>query len=217
MSQDGIRHLVDLEWDFFQATRNEGGRADCQDDRETFYVMRTGQAMGWSEEMVAAWTADLERAKAEGRNPVMEKYARMMASTAPEAYAAMEHLLPELDPEVERLARRLTDQTVAWAEAARERFPYVCGSGRPIRSAEDGPYVTSLETYCYGELLTASRETLACFQRYYAAKAERGENLYIEIQTHTARLLGYGGLEEAERVLCANTRSCCHHDPMTNG
>ena len=90
-------------------------------------------------------------------------------------------------------------------------------SCRPIRSAEDGPYVTSLETYCYGELLTASRETLACFQRYYAAKAERGENLYIEIQTHTARLLGYGGLEEAERVLCANTRSCCHHDPMTNG
>ena len=78
MSQDGIRHLVDLEWDFFQATRNEGGRAACQDDRHTFYVMRTGQAMGWSEEMVAAWTADLERAKDQGRNPVMEKYARMM-------------------------------------------------------------------------------------------------------------------------------------------
>ena len=217
MPQDAIRHLVDLEWAFFQNTRNEGGRAPCQDDRETFYVMRTGQAMGWSEKMVAAWTADLERAGAEGRNPGMEKYARMMAFTAPESYSAMEHLLPALEPETEKLARELTDQTVAWAEAARVRFPYVCASGRPIRSDEDSPYVTSLETYCYGELLTASRETLELFQRYYAAKAERGENLYIEIQTHTARLLGYGSLEEAERVLCANTRSCCHHDPMTAG
>ena len=123
MPQDAIRHLVDLEWAFFQNTRNEGGRAPCQDDRETFYVMRTGQAMGWSEKMVAAWTADLERAGAEGRNPVMEKYARMMAFTAPESYSAMEHLLPALEPETEKLARELTDQTVAWAEAARVRFP----------------------------------------------------------------------------------------------
>ncbi len=217
MARDAIFRMVDLEWDFFQSTRNEGGRAPCQDNKETFYTMRTGQAMGWSEDMVAAWTVDLERARAEGRNPVTEKYARMMASTAPEAYADIEHLLPEVDPEAEKLARALAAQTVVWAEEAQERFPYVCASGRPIRSSEDGPYVTSLETYAYGEFLTASRETLECFWRYYQAKAERGENLYIEIQTHTARLLGYGGLEEAERVLCANTRSCCHYDPMTIG
>ena len=217
MRNDLISQMLQVEFFLFQQVQNRGGRASCQDDFRTFQIMRGSQFSAWPTDLCESYWRDLDGALAAGRNLLTEKYARMMASTAPEAYAAMEHLLPPLDPGVAELARALTDQTVAWAEAARERFPYVCGSGRPIRSAEDGPYVTSLETYCYGELLTASRETLACFQRYYAAKAERGENLYIEIQTHTARLLGYGGLEEAERVLCANTRSCCHHDPMTNG
>ena len=53
MDRELIQRLVALEWEFFQATRNEGGRAPCQDDRETFWVVRTGQAMGWSEEMAA--------------------------------------------------------------------------------------------------------------------------------------------------------------------
>ena len=46
MDRELIQRLVALEWEFFQATRNEGGRAPCQDDRETFWVVRTGQAMG---------------------------------------------------------------------------------------------------------------------------------------------------------------------------
>ena len=118
MDRKLIERLVALEWEFFQATRNEGGRAPCQDNWETFRVMRTGQAMGWSEEMAAAWLSDLEAARAAGRNPVTEKYARMMAFTAPEAYAKLAHFLPPVEPEVEKLARALTDQTVAWADAA---------------------------------------------------------------------------------------------------
>ena len=35
MDRELIQRLVALEWEFFQATRNEGGRAPCQDDRET--------------------------------------------------------------------------------------------------------------------------------------------------------------------------------------
>ena len=87
----------------------------------------------------------------------------------------------------------------------------------PTRSSADSAAVTSLETYCYGELLTCRPETLRLFQRYYAEKARRGENLYVEIQAHTARLLGYGSLEEAERTLFASDRSCCHSDPMQSG
>ena len=217
MDRELIQRLVALEWEFFQSTRNEGGRAPCQDDHETFWVMRTGQAMGWSEEMAAAWLSDLEAARTAGRNPVMEKYARMMAFTAPEAYAKLAHFLPPVEPEMEKLARALADQTVAWAEAAAQRYPYLCASGRPIRSSADSAAVTSLETYCYGELLTCRPETLRLFQRYYAEKARRGENLYVEIQAHTARLLGYGSLEEAERTLFASARSCCHRDPMQSG
>ena len=168
MDRELIQRLVALEWEFFQSTRNEGGRAPCQDDHETFWVMRTGQAMGWSEEMAAAWLSDLEAARTAGRNPVMEKYARMMAFTAPEAYVKLAHLLPPVEPEMEKLARALAGQTVAWAEAAAQRYPYLCASGRPIRSSADSAAVTSLETYCYGELLTCRPETLRLFQRFYA-------------------------------------------------
>lgn len=209
-----IQRLVQTEWELFQATQNEGGRAPCQEDYETFRIMRTGQALGWSEDMAASWLQDLEEARGVGRNLVMEKYARMMAFTAPEAYADMEPLLPPVGAEAAALARKLTDQTVAWAEAAGERYPYVLASGRPIRTGADTETVTSLETYCYGELLTCSRRTLSLFAAYYGEKVRRGENLYLEIQTHTARLLGYPSLAEAERTLYARTRACCHHDPQ---
>ena len=215
MDMELIQRLVQTEWELFQATRNEGGRAPCQDDYETFRVMRTGQAMGWSEDMTVSWLQDLEDAKAQGRNPVMEKYARMMAFTAPEEYRAMEPLLPPLEADVMALARRLTDQTVVWAEEAEQQYPYVLASGRPIRASAETPAVTSRETYCYGELLTCSRRTLSLFEAYYGEKDRKGENLYIEIQTYTAKLLGYASLAEAERTLYANTRSCCHQDPLS--
>lgn len=201
MNQAEIERLAALEWSLFQETRNEGGRASCQDDWETFHTMRTSQAMGWSEEMVRAWTGDLEEAKRHGRNLVTEKYARMMAYTAPEAYRELEPALPPVPEEAQNLARQLTGQLVAWAEEAQKRFPCLCGSGRPIHAAEDGPYSTSLETYHLGELLTLSLPTLRLFGRYYREKAERGENLYLEIQAHTARNLGYASLEEAEQAL----------------
>ncbi|MCI9548778.1 MAG: DUF4125 family protein [Oscillospiraceae bacterium] len=201
MRQNEIEALVQLEWTLFQQTQNEGGRASCQDDWETFHTMRTSQAMGWSEEMVRAWTRDLEEAWRQGRNLVTEKYARMMAHTAPETYRALEPALPPVPEEAAALARALTDQLVAWAEEAQKKFPLLCGSGRPIHAREDGPYTTSLETYHLGELLTFSLPTLRLFEGWYREKAERGENLYLEIQTHTARLLGYPSLEAAEQSL----------------
>ena len=35
-----IDAVVDIEWIQFQQVHNEGGRASCQDDRETFEIMR---------------------------------------------------------------------------------------------------------------------------------------------------------------------------------
>ena len=38
-----INEIVKREWDFFQEARNEGGRAACQNDWETFRIMRESQ------------------------------------------------------------------------------------------------------------------------------------------------------------------------------
>ena len=42
-----IEAVVDIEWIQFQQVHNEGGRASCQDDRETFEIMRKSQFLAW--------------------------------------------------------------------------------------------------------------------------------------------------------------------------
>jgi hypothetical protein len=88
--QSLIDEVVRREWDFFQQVNNEGGRADCQDNWGTFRVMRSSQYACWPDALIQRINRDLAAAQAEGRNPVMEKYARMMASTAPEQYRKLE-------------------------------------------------------------------------------------------------------------------------------
>lgn len=201
MKADIVKEIVELEWEAFQETENVGGRASCQNNFPTFNIMRTSQAMGWSEEMAASWRDDLLKAKAEGRNLVTEKYARMMKFTVPDEYLALADKLPELDPETEKLADELTERTVEWAEETARKYPRVCGRGRVIRSKDDKPWSTSLESYNRGELLTYSLKTLRLFKSYYDAKAEKGENLYEEIETNTVKMLGYDSLDAAEAAM----------------
>ena len=35
-----IQRLIEREWTLFDKVRNIGGRASCQDDRKTFFIMR---------------------------------------------------------------------------------------------------------------------------------------------------------------------------------
>ena len=45
----------------------------------------------WTEELIDCVQADMDRAHEQGRNLVMEKYAWMMASTAPEQFKKLHH------------------------------------------------------------------------------------------------------------------------------
>ena len=53
-----IDELVSLEWEAFDKVENEGGRADCQNDFNTFSIMRTSQYYTWSEEMLKSYIHD---------------------------------------------------------------------------------------------------------------------------------------------------------------
>ena len=90
-----IDEVIEREWEQFQYVQNEGGRASCQDDHETFVIMRKSQFMNWTQELLESYRQDLIEAEAAHWNLLTEKYARMMESTAPERYAELADILPK--------------------------------------------------------------------------------------------------------------------------
>ena len=59
--------LIETEWEDFQKVHNEGGRASCQDDRETFFIQRKCRLITWPEALVESWHEDLKEAGYEFR------------------------------------------------------------------------------------------------------------------------------------------------------
>ena len=71
---DRIENVLKIEFDMMQTTQNIGGRASCQDDWQTFYIMRGSQYASWSDEMLEYWENFITNCRDEGRNMVTEKY-----------------------------------------------------------------------------------------------------------------------------------------------
>ena len=194
--------IVRHEWNQFQDTNNEGGRASCQGNWPVFHQMRLSQFLTWPADLQRSYAEDLDEADRVGRNLITEKYGRMMASTAPEQYReTIEPYIPRLS-EV-RVARQeaIIAQQVAWAADFRSRYPRLGEAMRVLTTAEDTPQATSFETYLRGELGTYSERTLGLYEAMIAAKRAAGTNLTEETILNTVRLGGFSGLDEAEAQL----------------
>lgn len=198
---DYVEKIVELEWKQFDQVKNEGGRADCQDDFGTFSIMRRSQYMAWPEPLLESFCGDLLAAQARGWNLITEKYARMMKSTAPERYAQLEKDLPRLSDQRILIQEEIIRIQVQWMEAFAKEYPRMAGNARSIRTAEDSTYNTSYETYLRGELGTYSENTFVLYGRFIAGLLQEGRNLAYEIMDNTARLYGYTSVEEAEARL----------------
>lgn len=202
MSKDEyVEKIVALEWKQFDKVKNEGGRADCQDNWNTFSIMRKSQYLAWNEDLLANYLQDLTDGEARGWNLITEKYARMMKSTAPEKYAELEDQLPERNEERIAIQEEIIKIQVAWMEEFAAQYPKMAGNARSIHTSEDTPYDTSYETYLRGELGTYSDETLLLYGRFVVSLKQEGKNLAYIIMNNTATLYGYGSVEEAEEKL----------------
>ena len=195
-----IKEIVEMEWQQFQNVHNEGGRASCQDDKETFEIMRNSQFLVWNEEVLKSYLADLQDAWADGWNLLTEKYARMMESTAPKEYEAFRDILPKRSEERICLQEELIRQEIAWAEDFARRYPKLGSTGRKIYTSEDTPWDTSQETYLRGEIGTFSDRTIKLYARMIREMAEKGENLTEKNLGFMVRFYGYQSLEEAEQM-----------------
>ena len=203
MKENLVAEVIKIEWEMFQRVPNIGGPALCQQDPETFEIMRFSQAMGWSEAVLESYLKDLREAKKDNRNLMTEKYARMMASTSPAEYARIAHLLPPLNPKILSLIDRIADIVLAWDVEIAKKYPYILERGRPIYSSADTLYVTSIETYLRGELATYSQRTLKLYlENVVKQRADNINGSKITLD-HTIKRYGYRSLEEANEKLKA--------------
>lgn len=196
-----IREIVKREWEMFDKVSNAGGRAGCQDDWETFDIMRRSQFSIWDMASLESYLDDLKTAGAEGRNLLTEKYAYMMRDTCPEEYRKIEKQLPVLPAEKQKLAAELTEIQTKWMEAFHESHPLFGGQGRAVRKAEAYPGDASVETYAMGELSTYSEKTLRCLKSCLETLQEQEEHPEDLTMDYMARCYGYQSAEDAEQRL----------------
>lgn len=199
-----VERLAELEFRTFDKVQGMGGRAACQDDWETFSIMRRSQYLPWEEELLEQWLAAFQAAADAGRNLIMEKYARMMESTDPAEYAAFADQLPALSPEFIRLREAIIAIQIPWMEEFAAQYPHLASRARVIHTAEDSPAQTSYETYLRGELSVYPFEVLYGYGRWVVSLHQAGENLTCLTMAETVRAYGYGSLEDAERA-CGET------------
>ena len=189
--------IAKAEFEAFDKVQNEGGRANCQNNWPTFKVMRMSQYMTWSEDMLLQYLYEFKTNYENGRNMIEEKYARMMASTAPLEYARFADRLPPVSEEKKMIIEQIITLQVNWMEEFAADYPKLAGNARIIHTTDDLPYDTSYETYLRGELMTYSDRMLELYGRYIVEHARDGKNVAREIMENTIHFYGYKDLEEA--------------------
>lgn len=198
MKEQLVEQIVELEWKQFQGVKNEGGRAYCQDNLETFEIMRKSQFLAWNQEVLESYLKDIQEAEKNHWNLLTEKYARMMESTAPDRFEEIKDRLPVRSGERIQAQEELISMQVRWEEEFAARYPNVAGRGRRLRTSEDTPWDTSIETYARGELGTYSDRTIELLGKMYRRMEKDGESLPVKILENMVHFYGYDSLEKAE-------------------
>lgn len=197
-----VNTIVEMEWKQFDKVENTGGcRADCQDNWETFYIMRKSQFLAWPEALLCSYQKDFLQANIAGWNMVMEKYGRMMISTDPEEYKELEPNFPIISDERLMIIEEICSIQVSWMEAFAKECPNVTKGARNIHTSQDSVFATSYETYLRGELKTYSDKTFKLYGKFVADLAREGCNLAFDIITNTALLYGCNTVEELEQLM----------------
>ena len=199
MIEEKLQRLIRLEWEEFQNVHNKGSRAPCQDDRKTFWIMRSSLFAPWSEEMIDSWYDDLLTARAEGHELVAEKSAWMMERTAPEEFQQIKHLLKVPSGESLALIAEIISLEMRGMDEYRKTYPYLAAQNRDFRSEADTENSISFETYLWGELHTYSVRTLRLYFDMAKRLQSRNSSMALSVMEHTVKAYSYASLEDAEQ------------------
>ncbi len=193
--------ILEREWKMFSTVANAGGKANCQEDPETFRIMRGSQIGDWPDELLASWLEDLRQAGRAGRNLMSEKYARMMEATFPAEYERLAAGLPSPAQETLALIEEIVAVNLDWKMEIAGRYPALNGRGRPIYTQDDSRWETSFETYLRGELKTYSAKTNRLLHAFTLKQKRGGVNGVETTLLAQVKMYGYASLAEAEKAL----------------
>lgn len=197
-----IAKIIEIEWDMFQHVQNIGGRASCQDDRETFEIMRLSQYENWTDAMLRLYLEHLLRSQQDGRNLIAEKYGRMMEFTEPQYYKEeIEPKIPALSETARRLIEEIVQILIPWEIDFCRTYPKLGRAGRPILSTGDASGFTSMETYARGELATYPEQLLQEYFDYLQELREDGKSISVLDREIMTKLYGYATIQDAENSL----------------
>jgi len=189
-----INEILEKEWKYFSNLNNIGGRADCQDNREDFIIMRKSQWETFNEETLLSYLEDLNSKN----NPLFQKYAQMMKYNSPEEYEKIKDILEKPSEEKTDLVNKIMFIYMEWEKEFFERYPIFSSMGRPLYSSEDDNIETSIETYLRGELLSYSEKTLSLYLDYIIDNKEKNINLAIKNMDNLAKMQGFNNSEDVE-------------------
>ncbi len=189
--------IVQMEFAAFDEVVNEGGRASCQDDFETFNIMRSSQYNTWTMPMLIQYATDFHLAIERGWNMITEKYGRMEESTSPDEWAKIKDSFPVIPEGKKAIIEEIVKMQVKWMEEFAAEYPGLAKNARRIHTSEDAPWDTSYETYLRGELSTYSDKMLKMYGEFVVGVTKTGGNLTYKIMEETIHYYGYNSFEDA--------------------
>ena len=166
--------VIERELIMFQAVNNRGGTSACQERPETFRLMRWMFFSVMSDEYLASYLADLKSAEKNGRNYMVEKYARM------------DDLIPPVTSDMESVSA-IADVEEGWVTELSAKYPTTFPPNQGV-----------FRRYLSAELETLSASTLALYAQRVAEAQTNGENLARIRYENMAKRAGLPSLEARE-------------------
>ncbi|MDR2771082.1 MAG: DUF4125 family protein [Clostridiales Family XIII bacterium] len=196
-----IDRIVAIEWKMFDKAENASGRAACQDDRDTFDIMRRSQFEAWNEALLRSYLADLNEALTQGRNLLTEKYAYIMEYTVPLEFQEIKDALPPVSYEKKIFINKITELCMMGYDEIADAYPRLAAQGRPQYRAQQTDDYPSAEAYMLGELSTLSLRTLRLYLDRLLRLSTARRNFSRMILENTMRKYGFASLAAAEARL----------------
>jgi hypothetical protein len=183
-SETLIDRIIDLEWEMAGSAAAGAGRpAAAPEDQGAFRVLRWMTHVVLPDDLLARLLGHLEQAKAEGRNLVAEKFARM------------EGPIPSQDAPA--VITRLVDMEEAWMQAVHLRYPLTFPD-------VEGPFRAHLTA----DLETLPADYLEALCAFQTSCRDAGRNLIEERYEKLFRRLGYESIKARENKALLDSRRC---------